>query len=181
MNLVEPIEILNQRLIDHFGIDTSTGQPNWRIVFSEDQFEKRLTKHTKEGFELLTPEMVELPKYKQWIHAKFILEKLVIVPTPNSDELTTKMSYEPCWVYEDSHGNYLPPKWEATQLIVDTVHKQLNASKGLKYKDPESHLEGSLEEKEKRIQELEEALYGNESDMGDALATGNAVGYGVKK
>lgn len=181
MQLIEPIETLNQRLVDIFGIDTITGDPNWRIVFSEDQYEKRLTYHTKEGFELPRPEMVELPKYKQWIHEKYLIEKLCIVPSVNNDDLVNKTSYEPAWVFEDRHGNYLPPKWEIAKEVIENVLYAMKNEGRTKYSDPESNMQKSVEETEKRIKAIEEALFGNESDIGDALATGNAVGYGVKK
>src|SRR5438132_917466 len=111
MELVETIEALNNRLQDHFGIDTVTGQAIWRIVFSDDQFEMRLTDCTPEGLQLLTPVMKLLPKYKQWIREKYVLERLVIVPDINSNEVSTKVSYEPIWTFQDKNENYLPPKW----------------------------------------------------------------------
>src|SRR5689334_9373374 len=98
MELVEKIEVLNSRLVDHFGIDTVTGDAIWRIVFSEDQFEKRLGTYddiTKGGIYLRTvTEVREVPKYRQWIHKKYILERLVLVPETNLPELPClKQSY----------------------------------------------------------------------------------------
>src|SRR6267142_3268324 len=113
MELVEPVGILNDRLKEYFGIDTSTGNVMWRIVWSEDQYELRMTDRTPEGLQLLHPEMQLLPKYKQWIREKYVLENLVIVPEVNADELATKLSYEPIWVFMTNEKEYLPPTWEA--------------------------------------------------------------------
>jgi hypothetical protein len=167
MELVEPIETLNKRLVDYFGVDTVSGQPMYRIVFSEDQFEKRLTNHTKEGLELLTPQMVELPKYRQWIHDKYVLEQLVVVPAYNEQELSTKTSYEPLHAFQDGDQNYLPPKWEITKFIIDLLHSAKGRQSMRRYADDH---EGSKEERELRIKALEDQLFGNETDVGDALA-----------
>ncbi len=172
MELTESIKSMNQHLIDLYGIDTSTGRAMFRIVWSEDQYEKRLTKFTREGLELLYPEVRELPKYKQWIHEKYVLERLVLVPDINVEDLPTeRLSYEPLWVFADKDGNYLPPRMDASQLVVDALYSQLGKSSFAKYKDDES----SPEEKAKRILKLEEELFGNESNVGDALAHNQAV------
>lgn len=166
---MESLEILNQRLIDFYG--SEAGLPNWRIVWSEDQFEKRLTHHDKNGFELLVPEMRELPKYKQWIHNKYILESLIEVPLENQHELTTKLSYEPIWIFEDKYFKPLPPKWEVCQFVIDTVYEKLG--KKTVYKDTE----GTIEARDARIKNLENELFGNETRIGDGLAHKSAVGF----
>ncbi len=172
MELTERVESLNRQLQDLYGIDTITGKPMFRIVWSEDQYEKRLTSFTPEGLQLLYPEVKELPKYKQWIKEKYVLERLVLIPDVNVAELPSeKMSYEPLWVFEDRHGNYLPPRLDAAKLVVDSVYAALGKSSLAKYKDEESTPEG----KAKRIQNLESELFGNESNVGDALAHKQAV------
>lgn len=173
MELVEDIDVLNKRLIDYYG-KTVEGNPIFRIVWSEDQFEKRLTHHTKDGFELLVPEVRELPKYKQWIKERYVLEQLVAVPEFQQDELGVKISYEPLYVYADKKLNYLPPKWEATQFLIDMVMAARGKrSLGPKYVDPEKDM--SFEQREARIKKLEDELWGNETDVGDALAHKQAV------
>lgn len=170
--ILESIETLNERLINIFG--KFNGQPKFRIVWSEDQYEKRLTKYSKEGLELLQPQMVELPKYKQWIHNKYILEQLVPVPENQLHELTTALSYEPLWVFEDNQGNALPPKWQAIHLLIHNLYAQMDSS-SVKYKDPEATPEGAIEEREKRLAAIQEQLFGNESNTTDALAHNQAV------
>ena len=170
---MEPLEVLNVRLIDYFGVAWN-GFPIYRIVWSEDQFEKRLTDCTDTGVILLVPEVRELPKYKQWIHNKFILEKLIAVPEVNAKELENKVSYEPLFVFEDINGNPLPPKWEAAKFVIDTVNAAMGESSlKAKYVDPD--IKSPQENRNKRIQKLQDDLFGNESNVGDALAHKQAV------
>lgn len=174
---MEKIETLNKRLVDRYGIATDSSNPIWRVVWSEDQYEKRLTNWTREGFELLMPVVLELPKYKQWIHEKYVLEMLVRIPEGTSKELTVNsISYEPMWVFQDKEGNPLPPKWEAIELIIASVHAAMGHNNAFaKYKDPDSSPEGAIQAKQERIAKIEEALYGNESNVTDALAHNQAV------
>ena len=176
---MERIETINKRLDDFFGHD-DLGRPIWRVVWSEDQFEKRLTNHTKEGLELLTPRMVELPKYKQYIQERWILERLVIVPDINAHELTVKMSYEPMWVFQDDNGFPLPPKWEACKIVIDTVYAAIGKKNTEpRYQDPDARISKDelLHKEAERIKKLQEDLFGNETDTGDALAHNAGVSY----
>jgi hypothetical protein len=181
MELTETIEAINGQLVENFGIDTITGLPIWRIVWSEDQFEKRFgtyDDYTKNGLYIRTvTEVREVPKYRQWIHEKYVLERLVIVPEENQDELpTAKLSYENLWTFEDVNGNYLPPKWEAAKFIIDTVYAAQYSNHNLhKYVDDESSQEKSLELKAKRVTEIEEALWGDQSELHGRTADGTMV------
>jgi hypothetical protein len=182
MELTEPIDLINKQLVEHFGSDTVTGLPMWRIVFSEDQYEKRLgtyDDYTPGGIYLRTvTEVREVPKYKQWIHERYVLENLVLVPVVNEKDLPTqKMSYEPLWVFQTGSGQYLPPKFEAAKLIIDTVYASMGKSSIAKYKDPDAGLtiQECHERKVKEIDNLQKELFGNETLVGDALAHKQAV------
>ena len=52
---MEPIDTLNQRLIDEYGLDSSTGQALFRIVWANDQTEKRRVNITDTGVNYYTP------------------------------------------------------------------------------------------------------------------------------
>lgn len=181
MELTEPIETINARLIDFFGVDTLTGLPIWRVVWSEDQMEKRLgtyTDYTPSGIWLReVTEVREVPKYRQWIQQKFVLERLTLVPEVNQDELpTSKLSYEPLWVFEDRYGRYLPPKFEAAQLVIDTVYAVQYSDHNLsRYKDPENSQEASIELKKQRVDEYIEQLFGDESGLLGTTITGESI------
>src|SRR5262245_44425499 len=99
----DEVKEFNKKLFEEFGY-FSNGQPNYRLVWSEDQFEKRLSRHTREGFELLTPQIVEVPKYRQWIHERYLLEKLCIVPIDHEELTVAPLSYECLWVFQNKNG-----------------------------------------------------------------------------
>ena len=180
MELTEPIESINSQLVDLFGIDTITGKPLFRIVWSEDQFEKRLTSFTDNGLALLYPEVRLLPKYRQWIQNKYVLERLCVVPEINQDEIPTdKLSYEPIWVFEKKDGVAIPPTLWASKFVIDSLYAAIGKKSLRKYIDDEA--KNPDEHKEKRLKEYEEQLFGDESSLLGRTITGEAVGYGVKK
>lgn len=177
MELAETIESLNQQLIDLYGIDTASAQAIWRIVWSEDQFEHRLGDYedfSPAGIYLRTVREVRwVPKYRQWIKQRYVLERLVAIPVTNMPELpASKTSYEPIWVFQTTSGVYLPPRIDACKLIVDAVYAAQGQGDLVKYKDPDAGLnkEQQFEKKRGEIDKLQEELFGNESYVGDALA-----------
>jgi len=168
----QEVEDINKLLKEHFG-QADDGQAIFRIVWSEDQYEMRKTKYTDSGLELLQEEIRELPKYKQWIHNKYILERLVAIPEINNGELAgRKISYEPLHVFEDKFGYPLPPKFEISKFIIDTIFAAMGQeSLGPKYPDKNE----TIEQKEARLEKLQNELFGNETEVGDALAHKQAI------
>lgn len=178
MELTESIKSINQQLVDLYGIDTISGEPIWRIVFSEEQFEKRLMDVTDSGIILVQPEVRLVPKYRQWIQNKYVLERLVIIPEINSDELpTSRLSYEPIFTFETNSGQYLPPRLDAAKFIIDSVYAAMGKTSLAKYKDPDSTQEDAIQHHKERIDKLQEELFGNETNIGDSLAHNEGVGY----
>lgn len=182
MELTETIERINSQLVNLFGIDTITGQPIWRVVFSDDQYEMRETEYTDAGIRLLRPEVRLLPKYKQWIHSKYILERLVIVPETNLKELAgSKISYEVIWVFADKNDNYLPPRVDAAKFIIDTIYaaqygtRKKGSSLTEKYLDEDKTQGDSLANKDKRVDAMIEELFGEQSSLGGSTKTGETV------
>jgi len=176
---VEEISAINKRLLDHYGRFTD-GRANWRVVWSDDQFEKRWVTSTTEGFELITPLVAEVPKYS-YIPHRYILERLVPVPNFVESDLFEKTSYEPIWTFQDNEGNPLPPIWEAVYLLIKTVQKNIaSAGHNPVYKAPEG-MGNTVEEIKMRVEKLQEQLFGNETKLGDALAYDTAVGYGTRR
>ena len=162
------VKRINQQLIDHFGIHTSTGQAMWRVVWSEDQYEYRLMDTTDEGLILIHPEVRLVPKYRQWIPEKWVLERLVVVPDLNSKELAgLKLSFEPMFPFEDKNGNGIPANFEACKFVIDLVY----ASQGKKSMRRYLEEEGA----EERVKKLQEELFGNDTDVSDALTYGSGI------
>lgn len=172
--LSEPLDEINGLLIDHYGIDTISGNPIFRVVWSEDQLEKRWTSYTDEGIQLLHPEVREYPKYKQWIHDKYIIEKLTIIPRLKIEGAPVEqLSYESIWVFEDKGGNYLPPRFSVCKWVLDTLNAVAGKYSLAKYKD--ELVNEDPEARNIRLNKLQEELFGNETDCGDALAYGEGV------
>ncbi len=165
MELTESIESLNNQLRDLYGIDTVNGLQMWRIVWANDQYEKQLSKYSKEGIEFIHPQVVEIPKYPL-NKGKYILENLVLVPEINQQQLLgSKISYEPIWVFERGDGAYLPPQLPVAQFVIETINFAKYGPKGqlAKYKE---NLENEIT---KNRDTLYAELFGNETDVTDAL------------
>jgi len=166
----ETIEALNKRLVDFFGLDTESSNPIWRIVWSTEQTEILYTNFTPEGLELLHPRAMTVLKYP-FNKNRWILERLVLVPSMHT-EMVVKKSYEPMWVFDEDK----PPKWEPIKHMVDIVYLALGKepSKQPKYKDPDTMSgmtkEQFLEKEAVRVKQIQDDLFGNETDTGDALA-----------
>ena len=177
MELRESIESINKKLLEEYGTEF-VNSPRFRVVFSEDQYEKRWTNYTDEEFELIHPEVRLLPKYKQFIQAKYILERLVPVPEEVETDLTTKISYEPAWVFQDNKGNYLPPFFEGCVYVIDALRAKMGAHDvHTRYKDKNE----SPEERVAKLKKVEDELFGDESNMTDDLHSGSGVGFTTSK
>lgn len=175
---MERLEVINKRLSDQYG-RFEDGRPNWRVIWSTEQFEKRWVTHTKDGFELINPAVEEKPKY--WYSPdRYILERLLPVPQFVESDLVDKTSYEPVWTFQDNNGNPLPPVWEAIFLLIKTVQANIaSAGHNAPYKLPEE-MGNTKEAIAARVELLQKELFGNETTIGDALTYDSGVGYGTR-
>lgn len=177
--MLERLDVINQRLLEHYG-RFEDGRANWRVVFSNDEFEKRIVDCTPEGLSLAYPEVREVRKYP-FDDGKYILERLIGIPDGALTDLTTRTSYEPVWTFQDKDGNALPPIWDAIYCIVHTVtHNLSRAGMGVPLKQPEG-LGNTAEEIRDRVEKLEKELFEDETEITDALRYDSAVGYGTRK
>jgi len=170
----------NLKLREWFGYQQhgNESQANFRLVWSEDHLEVRKMTHTKEGLVLLYPEMQQVPKYHQWVQEKYILERLQMVPAFIQDEYIHLLTYEPLWVFErlDEHGNILQPHLRVVKFLIEYVLLgQRSPDSYKKYIDPDSKPGEAIAAKEARVDLLMKELFGNESDLGDALAHKTAI------
>lgn len=177
MLLLEPIDVINKRLEDHFG-KFENGEANYRVSWAEDQVEKKITKESSGGILLMFPEVHEVKKYS-YIKNKYILEQLT--PVPSGAGLTTKLSYECIWTFQNIHGEPVAPKWEAIYILITTIQeKMIEAQKPYAlYKQPMEQ-SNTAEGIAYRASKLQELLYGNETPLTDSLGMDSAVGYGIR-
>lgn len=167
MELVESIEYINEELFKRYGHEPNADDlPRFRVVFSHDQFEKRWVTHTKEGFELLHPEVREVPKYRHYIKDKYVLERLVPLDTDNTD-LTVKVGYEPAHVFMTPNDEYLPPRFDMCTVVADRL---LDVASGRV--KPQKKVDPATEPgyMANLIERMQKNLFGNETSTGDALA-----------
>jgi len=155
-------EEINKRLVDRYG-KFDNGFPYFRLIWSEDVLEKRIFHHTAEGFELLNPEVREVPKYQHYIKDRYILEGLVEIPTQVETDLITKISYEPIRTFETSKGEFLIPRWDAMHFILETIRgnqedKQIDYDKVLGI-DEDLPPEEKLRLKHERVTKLIEEIW----------------------
>ncbi len=173
------IDRINVTLLDHYG--RLENLQTWRIVWSTDQREWRYGTYedfTTEGiFIREVTERREVPKYAQWAPDKWVLERLIVVPvdsSPDHPQIDTALSYEPLWTFQDD----LPPEWVAVKFIVDSVHENMRQhDTGVKHRDPDSTPDEAAYNKEVRLKDIGESLFGNETETSDALAYKQGVGY----
>lgn len=166
---MELLKTINETLEHLFGSDFTSRLPLFRVVWSNDQYEKRLMDVTDTGIALLTPEIREVPKYSQWVKDRHVLERLVLVPDQNLRELAgIKTSYEPLFVFQNAYnGSYLPPRIDACKFVIDSLYAAMGKKSMRKYVEPNA--EESEELRQQRVAKIFEELYGNETDVGDAL------------
>ena len=101
----------------------------------------------------------------------------MVVPvdaSPDHPQIDTALSYEPLWTFQDD----LPPEWVAVKFIVDSVHENMRQhDTGVKHRDPDSTPDEAAYNKEVRLKDIGESLFGNETETSDALAYKQGVGY----
>jgi hypothetical protein len=174
------VDEINKLLLDNFG--KFNDQPRFRVVWANDQFEKRMVEYTPEGLELPEPKILEVPKYiTAWHRDTYILEMLM--PVGTLTDLVTSVSYEPVWTFRSqTTGEVLPPLYGACKMVAETIMINMQRTyEGPKYKDPESDAKVAPDIKLERIMKIEEELFGNETPLGDSLKRDTAVGYGTRQ
>lgn len=174
MELTESIELINNQLINLFGIDTLNGLPIWRVAWAQNQIEKQygtFNDFTPNGmFIRSVTEVREIKKYP-WIKEKYILEQLTLVNECDIEQLAgAKIAYNCMFVFEDKEGNYLPPQIQVAQFVIDTIYAAMGKTSLAKYKEATD-----TGERLKEVAALQEELFGNESDITDALAYGSGI------
>jgi hypothetical protein len=160
---MENISVINKRLIERFG-KSIDGRANFRVVFSDTQFEKRYgTFEVYVGPLFLREEtcLKEVAKY-DYIDGKHVLEELRFGDFPDQPFVTS--SYEPLWTFMDKDRNPLYPVWEAVEIVVvSRLEGVRNALHGKKrnFKQEEA------DAKEKDIKETEALLFGGNDGVHD--------------
>jgi hypothetical protein len=111
------LDSINRELLERYG-RSNTGPPNFRIVFSDTQTEKRFGEfdvHFGKIFLRTEKAVREVPKYP-YAKGRYILEKYVYAFPPS--EVMDYNFYEPVFVFESASGQPLEPEmWAIDKLI----------------------------------------------------------------
>lgn len=171
------IDDINKWLKEKYGMFDQTNQ-NFRVVWSEDLYEKRdghWDEYSPEGLFIRSSDGVkEVPKYS-YIHEKFILERIIPNEKFNRTDMVDKYSYEPIWTFRDKNNNALIPQIAVCYYVIETLLENIAKKVGVKYKNPFNDPKIAPEVKREKQKEMYELLYGEETPVTDALAFGRGV------
>jgi len=147
------VEVFNERLIQLYGYEQLTQQPKYRIVWSDDQTEKRYG-----SYDLLSKEsgiwlgvkqgLVEIKKY--WYLKECYLLERVEANLNRQDTLYDKWTYEPILTFLDKEDNPLPLNWRAIEFAINHIEK---AEKRIRTESED------LQEEEKSLEKESEVVY----------------------
>lgn len=114
--------VINARLQSFFGRNEEVEEQRFRVVWSDDQLERRLGTFTdtiSDTFQREVTEIREVPKYP-WLSNQWIVERLV--PNVRRDVYDGQYIYEPLYCFPFG----LPLKWEAIEVVVKIALKQID-------------------------------------------------------
>ena len=100
-------------------------EPNFRVVFSDDQTERRKgTFNDYHGnlFIRSVTEVREVPKYP-WIKGKWIIERWASGELSKHQDLVTLKNgvYICVYVFQDINQRYLPPLWRVCEIVLKHI------------------------------------------------------------
>lgn len=169
------VKILNKRLLETYG-STIDGKPYYRLVWSEDIFEKRkgdFVKRTENG--IILGEFrnhVEVMRKYEYLKERWILE--YYTPAQKAlEEIAQLDFYEPIFAFQDSKGNYLEPAWFALEYIIHR-HKVILSGNLERRNEAMDRAEADKQE-EKEAQEFLDYLENESSDLQNQFRHQEAV------
>lgn len=169
------VKLLNRRLLETYG-STLDGKPYYRLVWSEDMFEKRkgdFVKRTEAG--IILGELhnhVELCRKYGYLKDRWILE--YYTPAQKLLEEVAQLDfYEPVFAFQDSKGEYLEPAWFALEYIVHRHRAILSGNLERRNESMDKAEAEALEEKE--TQEFLDYLENEHSDLQNKFRYQEAV------
>jgi hypothetical protein len=168
--IMTDVEILNQYLKAH-GVN-DFGQPLYRVVWSDFQLEHRRGVFRDFIGKIFLREFVgvrEVPKYN-FVKERWILERWFPPSMAWHPELpdSSQGNYEPFYVFQDRHGNYLEP-------IKRVCDKLIHRAEHPVHRTEQERINEQMEQEDKQAEE--DADYFEISPITNALHMKEAVGY----
>jgi len=172
---LSPVKHINKYLKEHHGSDLLS-RPFYRIVWSEDELEKRFAMYDNMLSDHIifntVKKLKEVRKYANPIYKeRFILEKLILdIDNPEVWDTTMgRGSYEPIWVFRGLGDTYQVP----TLKTVDFVLRMLLGKKEHRDQRMEDNEEESSLQAE--IADCQEVLGGSEGAIASQLRDRSAI------
>src|SRR5437762_6234282 len=114
------VDFIN-KVIRNYGLN-EYNEPIFRVVFSEDQIEKRkgtFNEYYGNLFVRTVKEIREVQKYP-WIRSKWIIERWASGGLSYHPDLETDKNgvYVCVYVFQDFNGNYLPPLLKIAEIVI---------------------------------------------------------------
>lgn len=141
-------QAINDRLLELYGKHISSDRPRFRVVWSDDQFEKRFGDFQVYAGDVYLRNEVgirEVPKYN-WLENQWVVERLH--DNYHQDVFDGVHTYEPLFSFPKN----LPVSWEAIDFVVKTALKLYTVDRELPktekevlYRDEEAKKKESAE------------------------------------
>ena len=165
-------EYVNRKLVEEYGL-VGGKDPRYRVVWSDDQFEKRKGKVNQfdaNGNFIRMIDGIQLrPKYDYLPHT-WVLEVWQPTPAAGPDIILEPVFYEPMWSFRDNEGNPLPLVWKAVNLLLKMW--EMRAENRLSPAGMDAEEKAQYDEE---IDWFEQYLAADQSILADKLKDGEAV------
>lgn len=166
----EGVDQINRMLVDAYGKDVGSNNPNFRIAWTTSQTEKKFGHYEDYCGDIWLREVTEVREVQKYplYEDMWVLERLQPIPV-GSDIKGANYSYEPIWVF-GANNSVRQPVWRAVKYMCDSVM----------YLDRRPKLASDLQAEEDAKFLAEKAIYkdmlqDNSPAIPSALAAGEAV------
>lgn len=171
---------INQKLLEAYGKHLSADKANFRVVWSEDQLEKRFGVFNVYYNDMFVREETgirEVAKYEYLDH-QWVVERMH--PNYHKDVMEGSYVYEPLWAFPRG----LPLKWEAVDYCVKMALKMIPID--YDKRTPQSESEAIDQDEKRKAKEVRDARteldnVSNPSELELRLKDGDAVSMAGKK
>lgn len=167
------VEFINKKLKQEFSTDL-TGRPIYRVVWAPSETEKRFGTFREYHHGIIIREFSGLHERKKysWIGERWVLEKLVTLPVDWIPE-SANGHYECIYTFQDKFGNYLPPIWSATEVLLNILLGKVNVGQE---KETPGDIERAEEKRyQKDIEYFEDVISEHSSPIMSALHAREAI------
>lgn len=149
------VNLIN-KVIRNYGLNIYN-DPIFRVVFSDDQIEKRrgtFNEYHRNLFIRTVYGIKEVQKYP-WIRGKWILERWASGELAHHNSLETDRNgvYVCVYIFQDVNCNYLPPLLKVAEIIIDNLLHPRNKDEAIN-----QDLEIEINKEEEEIDKIETEL-----------------------